>query len=167
LTRAPAFWAFSKAIYGQDGVEDACLGLQTAGLDVNIGLFVVWALATGRDPEPVMGEALRRSALWRSQVVQPLRDARNHLKAAPDFVDAGQAGALRKAVLKAELEAERLQQAALEPLASLCPPNSGAGRRGRAISVLGAAAVEAGAGPGADEAIRAFVEIVFSRLENV
>ncbi len=167
MTAAPGFWPFSKAVYAQEGVKEACLDLQAAGLDVNVALFIVWAIATGRDPGPVMGDVLARSALWRSSVVQPLREARDQLKPAPDFVDAEAAAALRKAILKSELEAERLQQAALEPLAALCPPRSGPGRRAAATEHLGEAAHGAGAGPMAKSSIAHFVEIVFSRLENV
>jgi uncharacterized protein (TIGR02444 family) len=167
VSAAPGFWPFSKAVYAQEGVKEACLELQSAGLDVNVGLFVVWAVATGRDPHPVMGEVLNRSALWRSSVVQPLREARDRLKPAPDFIDADAAASLRKAILKSELDAERLQQAALEPLAALCPTRGGAGRRAAAMECLSAAAERTSAGPQAVPAITRFVEIVFSSLENV
>jgi uncharacterized protein (TIGR02444 family) len=163
----PGFWPFSKAIYAQDGVKQACLGLQAAGLDVNVALFVVWTIVTDRDPGPVMAEVLERSALWRSSVVQPLRDARDGLKPAPDFIDADAAAGLRKAILKAELEAERLQQAALEPLAMLCPARGGPGRRALVRRRLGDAAGQAQGGPAAGDAIARFAEIVFSVLENV
>lgn len=167
MTAAPGFWPFSKAIYAQEGVKEACLILQDAGLDVNVGLFVVWTLVTGRDPGPVLGEVLRRSALWRSGVVQPLREARNRLKPGPDFIDPEAAVSLRKAILKSELEAERLQQAALAPLAGLCPSRAGAGRRITAVERLNEVADRVGAGAQAAGAIEDFVEIVFSRLENV
>lgn len=167
MSEAPGFWPFSKAIYAQEGVQAACLALQTAGLDVNVALFTVWAIVTGRDPGPVMGEVLARSAQWRGAVVQPLRDARTGLKPAPDFVEADAAAALRKRVLKAELEAERLQQAALEPLAALCPFREGTGRRACVIACLSDVAERTGAGSGAQAAIEAFVEVVFSKLENV
>jgi len=167
MSTPPGFWRFSTAIYAQTGVKPACLELQVAGLDVNVALFVAWTLATGRDPAPVMAEALSRSALWRSCVVQKLRAARDGLKPAPQFVDAAAAGALRKAILDSELEAERLQQAALEPLAALCPARRGPGRRAEAVARLDDAARSAKAGPSARAAIRTFVEIVFSQLENV
>jgi uncharacterized protein (TIGR02444 family) len=165
--RLPGLWTFSKAIYAQDGVKDACLELQGAGLDVNLALFVVWVIVTGRDPAPVLGEALARSAYWRASVVQPLRDARDRLKSAPSFVDGAAAAALRKSVLKAELGAERLQQDALDPLAGLCPRREGRGRRVLAIAHLDEVGRRMGAGHTAAAAIRAFVETVFSRLETV
>jgi uncharacterized protein (TIGR02444 family) len=167
MTAPPGFWPFSKAIYAQQGVKDACLELQAAGLDVNVTLFVVWTVVTGRDPGPVMADVLTRSVAWRSSIVQPLRDARDGLKPAPEFIDAEAAAGLRKAILKAELEAERLQQAALEPLAMLCPARSGPGRRALVTRRLGEAASALQAGPDAAAAIGRFVEIVFSALENV
>lgn len=167
MTAAPGFWAFSKAIYAQAGVKEACLTLQAAGLDVNTALFVAWTIAIGRNPAPVMGEVLSRSALWRASVVQPLRDARNALKTAPDSVDAHAAAGLRQTVLQAELDAERLQQTALEPLAAACPPREGPGRRAETARALSEAASACNAGPEASAAIEQFAEIVFSRLENV
>lgn len=165
--KRPGFWRFSTAIYGQDGVKAACLSLQAAGIDVNVALFVVWAIVTGRDPAPVLGEVLNRSALWRASVVQPLRTARDGLKPAPDFVEPEAAAALRKTILQAELEGERLQQVALEPLAALCGRFEGPGRRALARCHLGDCAQRCAAGAGADAAIAAFVETVFSSLENV
>jgi hypothetical protein len=50
---------------------------------------------------------------WRVDVVVPLRTARRNLKSPPAALDATGAEALRGIVKKAELEAERLQQAAL------------------------------------------------------
>lgn len=167
MSVGPGFWAFSTALYGQDGVKTACLDVQAAGLDVNVALFAAWAVITGRDPGPVMGEVLSRAALWRSSVVQKLRDARDQLKPAPDFINTDAALQLRQTILKAELEAERLQQAALEPLISACPARRGPGRRGEVRAHLSQAASAVGAGPGADTAIERFVEIIFSTLENV
>ncbi len=167
MSRAPGFWPFSTAVYGQAGVKQACLTLQDAGLDVNLGLFVVWTIADGRDPRPVLDQALSLSALWRGAVVQKLREAREALKPAPDFIDAEAAADLRKTVLNAELEAERLQQAALEPLAAICPAHDQAGRRALAIACLETLAQGSGAGANAPRAITGFVEIVFSGLETV
>jgi uncharacterized protein (TIGR02444 family) len=118
---APDLWRFSTAIYGRPGVKAACLTLQDAGLDVNVALWIVWLGVTGRDPGPALGQALALSALWRARVVQPLRQARDGLKPAPDFIASGAAEALRKQILAAELEGERLQQAALNRLAAACP----------------------------------------------
>lgn len=157
----PGLWAFSLAVYPRPGVKAACLALQTAGFDVNLGLFICWCAATGRDPRPALGRAIETSALWAGRVVRPLRAARDGLKPAPDFIEPERAAALRKSILAAELEAERLQQAALEPLAEPCPP-----REGDAQAIAQAAMAEYGGRigrPVRDD----FVKTVFSAVENV
>ena len=68
MSAPPGFWPFSKAIYAQDGVKQACLELQAAGLDVNVALFVVWTVVTDRDPGPIMAEALARIAVDRQRL---------------------------------------------------------------------------------------------------
>ena len=112
-----SFWDFSLAVYAVDGVKEACLALQDEGLDVNMALWIVWIAATGRDARPALQAALERSEAWSAAVVRPLRAARDGLKPAPDMVDADAAQALRRAILAVELEAERLQQEALQALA--------------------------------------------------
>ncbi|TGY89266.1 TIGR02444 family protein [Marinicauda algicola] len=158
MTPAPSrFWDFSVAVYGRPGVKPACLALQADGLDVNVALWVAWTSAQGRDPRPALGEAVRRSALWGAQVVTPLRAARDALRPAPGFVDPAAAGRLRETILKAELEAERLEQDALEPLAGLCPA-SGTAPRTLCEQGLGDYAARLGVRP----EVGRFVESVFS-----
>ena len=70
-----AFWNFSVRLYAQAGVKPACLSLQAAGMDVNVGLWIIWACVNGRDPGPALGQAVELSALWSAQVVKPLRSA--------------------------------------------------------------------------------------------
>lgn len=119
-----AFWDFSIEVYGGAGVKPACLALQASGLDVNVALWTVWSVLNGRDPGPALGQAVALSAHWSTMVVKPLRQARTHLKPAPAFVEPGAGHSLRQQILKAELEAERLEQLALEPLAA-CSPEHG------------------------------------------
>ena len=116
-----AFWDFSLEVYGGEGVKPACLALQATGLDVNVALWTVWSVLNGRDPGAALGQAVALSAHWSAMVVKPLRQARTHLKPAPAFVEPGAGHSLRQQILKAELEAERLEQLALEPLAASCP----------------------------------------------
>jgi len=116
-----AFWDFSVQVYAGEGVKPACLSLQASGLDVNVGLWVVWTILNGRDPGPALGQAVSVSAHWSAIVVKPLRKARDHLKTAPAYVNADEGQALRRQILKSELEAERLEQLSLEPLAACCP----------------------------------------------
>ena len=159
-----AFWNFSVRLYAQDGVKPACLALQAAGMDVNVGLWIVWACVNGRDPGPALGQAVELSALWSAQVVKPLRSARDHLKHPMASVNIEAALSLRKSVLAAELEAEKLEQLALEALTQSCPESEGSDRRDLALkrlqdyaARLGSSAVSAGA----------FVENVFEATKNV
>lgn len=105
------FWDFSLRFYGLPGVAPACLRCQDeAGADVNLVLFLLWRAASGvrlAEAEIASAEALVRP--WRDQVVRPMRAVRRALKTAP-FDDSG---GLRAQVKAAELDAERLQQAAL------------------------------------------------------
>ncbi|HCR65638.1 MAG TPA: TIGR02444 family protein, partial [Oceanicaulis sp.] len=94
-----AFWTFSVKLYGKDGVKTACLALQAAGMDVNVGLWIVWTVMNGRDPGPALGQAVELSALWSARVVKPLRMARDHLKHPFADVDPDAATALRQKVL--------------------------------------------------------------------
>ncbi|MCP2679609.1 TIGR02444 family protein [Maricaulaceae bacterium NA33B04] len=161
--RRVAFWDFSKAVYGQPGVKEACLALQDGGLDVNFGLWIVWTVIYGRDPGPAIGAAVDRSALWSADVVKPLRAARTGLKFPPDFVETEAAAALRKTVLGAELEAERLEQLALEGLSQSCPEHRADDLRGLAFARLEAYASKLGATVPAT----VFIQTIFDALENV
>ncbi len=159
----PGFWSFSTALYSRPGVKEACLALQEAGLDVNIALWIVWTVITGRDPGAALGQAIELGALWRARVVQPLREARDGLKPAPDFIVPDAAATFRKQVLAAELEGERLQQLALAGLAPACPPLSGGDVPSLCRSRLDVYAARCGP----DAPVGGFIETVFSAVENV
>lgn len=157
----PRLWDFSLTVYARAGVKEACLDLQAGGLDVNVALWIAWTAAQGRDPRPALGQAARISAVWSHRVVHPLRSARDRLKPAPDFVEAGAAAQLRSQILKAELEAERLEQEALDPLARLCPAGAGAPKN-LCLQGLEAYAERLGVRTRGES----FVESVFSALEK-
>lgn len=154
-------WDFSLAVYPAPGVKPACLELQAAGLDVNVALWIAWHGAHGRDARPALEAALALSADWSGRVVKPLRAARDALKTPPGYVEAPSASALREAILRAELEAERLEQQALEALPGTAP----AGGDGRALTLAGLE--RCAARLGARVAPAAFVESVFCALEIV
>jgi uncharacterized protein (TIGR02444 family) len=158
-----ALWDFSVKVYGADGVKDACLALQRAGLDVNMALWIAWLAHEGRDPAPALGRAMALSLAWKDAVVAPLRTARAALKAPPGFVPEHEAGALRRRVLDAELEAERMQQEALAELAARCPPTEGSGAKALCLERLAdyAARLKAAGAP-----LPAFADTVFLALEN-
>ena len=116
-------WTFSVALYDRPGVREACLALQDrAGIDVNLILFCCWAAqeGKGRLTRAEIQSAMAVVAVWRVQVLQPLRRVRRRLRKG----GASDEGRLREDLLKAELAAERIEQRRLhaglaqEPAAS-------------------------------------------------
>lgn len=116
---AQEFWAWSLDRYARPGVEEALIALQDRrGLDVCLLLWCAWRGARGDliDPQRMM-QAVTRLEQWSKDVTGRLRAVRRALKAsAPEAVDAG-ALALREAVKKLELEAEKIAHAMLARLA--------------------------------------------------
>lgn len=117
MSAVAGFWSFSLDFYSRPGIAETCLDLQDRhGLDVNLALYCCWR-------GDVLSEAQLQAAIdlttpWRAEIVQPLRALRRRLKPGfPPFPEAGTQG-LRKRIADAELEAERLQQQALDALAS-------------------------------------------------
>jgi uncharacterized protein (TIGR02444 family) len=105
-------WDYSVAIYGRPGVEDACLALQDqAGADVGMMLFLCWIAQSGRGrmTRAEVQKAMAVVAVWRVQVLAPLRRVRRRVKAN------GTSGepALHKKLLEVELDAERIEQVRL------------------------------------------------------
>ena len=112
------FWAFSLAVYDRPGVAPACLALQDRhGLDVNLLLFCCWTAANGVAlDQRSLGAAAAAVAGWRNQIVRPLRSLRQRLKRGIAGFPEDDIAALRRRILEAELEAERLEQQRLAPL---------------------------------------------------
>jgi uncharacterized protein (TIGR02444 family) len=103
------FWDYSVEVYGRDGARDTCLALQDeAGADVNLVLFFCWIASSGRGrlTRAEIQSAMAAVAVWRVQVLLPLRRVRDRLKANQGSDEA----ALRKDLQKLELQAERLEQ---------------------------------------------------------
>ncbi|MGE3708960.1 MAG: TIGR02444 family protein [Hyphomicrobiaceae bacterium] len=113
-----AFWNFSLAIYASKQVQQACLELQDgSGVDVNVMLYVLWLATHGQTLSDSETSAILSVVdAWKSDVVVPLRTARRNLKSPPAAFASADAEALRTLVKKAELEAERQQQATLHGL---------------------------------------------------
>ena len=118
-----AFWRFSLGFYRQGGVAEACIRLQDLeGVDVNLLLFLLWQAVGGRVlSERDIEELERRIAPWRNATVIPLRTVRRALKPAPGLVAAPAAELFRTKIKATELEAERLQQEAMDELAGSSP----------------------------------------------
>lgn len=121
------FWNFSLRLYRRPHVPELCLALQDEhGVDVNILFFILFLAIHQRrlDAEEVRHVDAFISA-WRQRVVQPLRTLRRDLKGGLGPVDTTAAEALRSAIKRDELLAERLQQQTLEqqfPAASTGTP---------------------------------------------
>jgi uncharacterized protein (TIGR02444 family) len=116
-------WDFSLRTYAQPGVARSCLELQNRnGCDVNLLLFCCWGgLNLGSFPDDILSKAVIYSCRWRTEVVGPLRGARNWMKTERWITAAEDYAALRERIKSVELEAERLQQLALESLARDLP----------------------------------------------
>jgi uncharacterized protein (TIGR02444 family) len=115
-TRDSAFWQFSLAFYARPGVADACLALQDEkGADVNVMFYMLFLATLSR--QIGRADAARIDALiktWRDAAVVPLRTLRRRLKTGIEPVPATATEALRSAVKRIELEAERIEQEWLE-----------------------------------------------------
>lgn len=109
------FWSFSVTVYEEATVRDACLDLQDRdGADVNLLLLTCWLGFLGVRLDSKGIERLDRLVSpWRGEAVQPLRALRRRLKAPLGPVGPDLAADVRQLIGKAELEAERLQQAVL------------------------------------------------------
>ena len=121
------FWTFSVRVYADVAVPPACLTLQNDhGLDVNMLLYCCWLGAHGaRLDTDLLERALTFAGPWSAQVVKPLRRARTWMKHdsnARAQLPADVYTDLRESLKTIELEAERLQQLAIEARAPPSPP---------------------------------------------
>lgn len=131
-------WSFSLATYARPGVEDVCLQLQTAGVNVCLLLCGLWLEQRG-----VICDEQRVSLLqtltepWDTEVVQPLRALRLQWKAraVEDAVLKG----MREQIKSLELEAERALLSRLEGVAQEWGQN-GAGSKTWLEGLAGSAA---------------------------
>ncbi len=114
-----AFWQFSLDFYARPQVADACLALQdSADVDVNVLLYLLFLAAHKRQ---IVRDDVARidtiAAEWRAHAVLPLRTLRRKLKTGITPLPAADTDPLRSAVKRLELDAERIEQEALERLA--------------------------------------------------
>lgn len=118
-TQASPFWTFSLGYYRGAGVSEACLELQdNCGADVNVVLFLLWLASQRRSVPGEEIEALAEKVRpWQADVIGPIRALRRMLKTDAPLVDKGAAELFRTRIKAVELEAERLQQEAMQALA--------------------------------------------------
>lgn len=144
MTETGAFFADSLATYALPGMGPALLELQDRhALAVNLLLFAMWCAADRRELSQAQWRlAIGIVAPWSSSVTEKLRAARRACEGPRE--DVAQA---RKAILDAELQAERVEQNALERFAlKLLEPAPPADARARARRNLAGYARAAGAG---------------------
>lgn len=104
--QAPPLWDFALALYGRDGVANACLQLQDeGGADICELLWVCWLHHHGLTPSDTCAPALTAVRRWQADITLPLRARRRALKQRaltnPDIAE------LRDTLKHAELLAER------------------------------------------------------------
>ena len=119
-----ALWRFSLAVYGQPGVEPACLALQDRwATHTNLLLLCCWLAADGRALDKrTLRRAMAEVAHGQAEVIAPLRRARRALKLAS--LPGGWSSDLRKRIAAVELDMEYLEQCALVELAKSLPPST-------------------------------------------
>jgi uncharacterized protein (TIGR02444 family) len=110
-----AFWDFSLCVYAHPGVPEECLGLQERlRLDVNLLLFCAYAGAKLRialTPQDI-ADIVELTEAWHGSIVRELRAVRTTMKRWSEDTTlpiSAPSAALRLAVKKAELDAERIE----------------------------------------------------------
>src|SRR5690349_22758498 len=113
-------WSFSLTIYTRPGVEQACLQLQSAGVNVCLLLCGAWLGQRGVACDEQRLQQLRSVAVsWDSDVVRPLRALRTQWKVGA--TEDADLHTLREQVKTLELEAERHLLLRLERAAQCWP----------------------------------------------
>lgn len=113
---AEEFWQFSITHYEDPAVKDACLLLQdAASADVNLLLLAIWLKSKSvMVHKQTVDDLLAISQHWQTEKIGPLRTSRRlKPKDSNDY----------RAVLTAELEAEKSEQAALIQYLNSTNPN--------------------------------------------
>lgn len=116
MESADPFWEFSLQLYQQPGVAEHCLALQDEyGADVNILLFCCWLGSIGAGPLSMeqLQLLLEQVKPWQKQAIVPLRMLRRQLKKGVSAVAKDRSEAIRQAIQRVEIDAERVEQSIL------------------------------------------------------
>lgn len=106
-------WHYALRLYGQPGMESACLELQQAGLSINRLLFCLWL---GQDAGRQLDLMILHDATgWQSEITHPLRALRFKVRAYKQQDATYQA--CYSAMRKAELACEQLELALMHDVA--------------------------------------------------
>lgn len=110
------FWTFSLDFYSKPGIGGVCLDFQERfGVDVNVLLYLLWQAHRGRRlSRNDVQNVLDFVKSWQDNVVRPLRLVRRFLKEPPAGWPQKDVAALRQRIKAEELNAEHLQQDAME-----------------------------------------------------
>jgi uncharacterized protein (TIGR02444 family) len=164
-----SLWTFAVDLYGAPGVAEACLALQDRHrCDVNVVLFAAWMGAVYRRaimPDE-MAEAVATVQGWHAEIVGPLRSARRRLKSGPPPAPNATSEALCARIKGIELEAERIELAALERFAATWHAGTGAQHDGDTLANLTTAIRCFAAGEPAPEA-QELIRIIENRLTHM
>jgi uncharacterized protein (TIGR02444 family) len=116
MNNANSFWTFSLKFYSRGEVEAIFLDLQDRfGADVNIVLYGLWQASRGRRlSDGDSRDVIAFVRAWQENVVRPLRTARRFLKAPMPDWPSQDIDLLRQRIKAEELQAEHLQQTAME-----------------------------------------------------
>ncbi len=119
-TRTLPIWDFVLGYYRQPGISEAAIGLQdSAGIDVNMILFLMWMAAHKRSLAAAdIGDINNKCRDWQHEVVVPIRGVRRLLKENAPLVDAAIAQDYRKKIQALEIEGEQLQLNAMAALSA-------------------------------------------------
>jgi uncharacterized protein (TIGR02444 family) len=116
-------WDFVLKFYKQQGVSESAIALQdSAGIDVNMILFLMWM--AGHNRKLGAGEIRAVSDAshgWQNSVVVPIRNIRRLLKSDAPLVDNDTAQSYRKKVQALELEGEQTQLNAMAAMSKTVP----------------------------------------------
>ncbi len=107
------FWDYSLRVYGSEGVPAACLILQDRlEIDVNVMLFCSWIGHSGRGVMTAaeLDAALGAVSEWNESIVRGLRAVRQALKGGLPPAPDAQSAALRRRILKLEVDSEHAEQ---------------------------------------------------------
>ena len=106
-------WDFAQRLYARPGVESACLHLQELGADVCLLLCGAWLERHGLACTPAQVAQLQAIARpWQETVISPLRQLRQHWRAAAQ--QQAPLAALRQRLQGLELDAEQQLLLALQ-----------------------------------------------------
>lgn len=110
---ADKLWDFAVALYDQEPVKAACLRVQARyGLSISLLLGAIWTgiHGYGRLGATELETTIRRAMEWHRDVIEPMRALRRLLRQQPPAGVEGDTQLLRKQLVDAELDAERIEQ---------------------------------------------------------